>query len=189
MWRTVCADAVAHEHHVWGDRGKRAAAAGGQLARAAAVPRVGARAGVTGATPCAAAGRGQQEGGGGRGQHRRQRTAARPFSLATSRRAPCWQYWAPVLPSTHLTWLPRQPASPLLAMSCTRTCPWRKLRHRQPLLHTRGIARGRSFGLEVAPWAPTRLASRISHTGPEESSGASTLPPGPAQPPSASNFP
>ena len=41
----------------------------------------------------------------------------------------------------------------------------------------------RSFDLEVPPWAPTRLTSCISHPGPEESSGASTLEPGPAQPP------
>ena len=33
--------------------------------------------------------------------------------------------------------------------------------------------------------APSRLTSCISHTGPEESSGASTLPSGPAQPPGA----
>ena len=46
---------------------------------------------------------------------------------------------------------------------------------RKPLLHTRGISRARSFDLEVTPWAPTRLTSSISHTGPEESSGASTL--------------
>ena len=50
---------------------------------------------------------------------------------------------------------------------------------RKPLLHTRGISRARSFDLEVTPWAPTRLTSCISHTGPEESSGASTLPRGP----------
>ena len=54
---------------------------------------------------------------------------------------------------------------------------------RKPLLHTRGISRARSFDLEVTPWAPTRLTSCISHPGPEESSGASTLEPGPAQPP------
>jgi len=60
---------------------------------------------------------------------------------------------------------------------------------RKPPLHTRGISRARSFDLEVTPWAPTRLTSCISHTGPEESFGASTLPPGPARPPSASNFP
>ena len=41
-------------------------------------------------------------------------------------------------------------------------------------LHTRGISRARSFDLEVTPWAPTRLTSCISSTGPEESSGAST---------------
>ena len=41
--------------------------------------------------------------------------------------------------------------------------------------------RARSFDLEVAPWAPTRLTSCISRPGPEECSGASTLPPGPAQ--------
>ena len=46
---------------------------------------------------------------------------------------------------------------------------------RKPLLHTRGISRARSFDLEVTPWAPTRLTSYISHIGPEESSGASTL--------------
>ena len=40
---------------------------------------------------------------------------------------------------------------------------------------TRGISRARSFDLEVTPWAPTRLTSYISHIGPEESSGASTL--------------
>ena len=51
---------------------------------------------------------------------------------------------------------------------------------RKPLLHTRGISRARSFDLEVTPWAPTRLTSCISHPGPEESSGASTLPPGAA---------
>jgi len=45
---------------------------------------------------------------------------------------------------------------------------------RKPLLHTRGISLARSFDLEVTPWAPTRLTSSISHTGPEESSGAST---------------
>jgi len=54
---------------------------------------------------------------------------------------------------------------------------------RKPLLHTRGISRARSFDLEVTPWAPTRLTSCISHPGPEEASGASTLAPGPAQPP------
>ena len=50
---------------------------------------------------------------------------------------------------------------------------------RKPLLHTRGISRARSFDLEVTPWALTRVTSCISHTGPEESYGASTLPPGP----------
>ena len=45
---------------------------------------------------------------------------------------------------------------------------------RKPLLHTRGISRARSFDLEVTPWAPTRLTSCISHTGPEDSSGAPT---------------
>ena len=60
---------------------------------------------------------------------------------------------------------------------------------RKPMLHTRGISRARSFDLEVTPWAPSRLTSCISHAGPEESSGAPTLPPGPAQPPFASNFP
>ena len=60
---------------------------------------------------------------------------------------------------------------------------------RKPPLHTRGISRARSFDLEVTRWAPTRLTSCISHPGPEESSGASTVEPGPAQPPSASNFP
>ena len=45
---------------------------------------------------------------------------------------------------------------------------------RKPPLHTRGICRARSFDLEVTPWAPTRLTSCISPTGPEESSGAST---------------
>ena len=59
---------------------------------------------------------------------------------------------------------------------------------RKPLLHTRGISRARSFDLEVTPWAPTRLTSCISHPGPEEGSGASTLPPGSAQLPAASNF-
>jgi len=44
----------------------------------------------------------------------------------------------------------------------------------KPLLHTRGIARARSFDLEVTPWAPTRLTTCISHAGPEESSGAPT---------------
>ena len=48
-------------------------------------------------------------------------------------------------------------------------------------LHTRGISRARSFDLEVKPWAPTRLTSCIFHPGPAESSGASTLEPGPAQ--------
>ena len=52
---------------------------------------------------------------------------------------------------------------------------------RKPLLHTRGICRSRSFDLEVTPWAPTRLTSCISHPGPEEASGASTLDPGPAR--------
>ena len=56
---------------------------------------------------------------------------------------------------------------------------------RKPLLHTRGISQARSFDLEVTPWAPTRLTSCIFHSGPEESSGASTLPPGPTKPPSA----
>jgi len=51
------------------------------------------------------------------------------------------------------------------------------------LLHTRGISRARSFDLEVTPWAPTRLTSCISPTGPDEASGAPTLEPGPAQPP------
>ena len=60
---------------------------------------------------------------------------------------------------------------------------FRRLQASTPLLHTRGISRARSFDLEVTPWAPTRLTSCISHPGPEESSGASTLPPGPAQPP------
>ena len=48
-----------------------------------------------------------------------------------------------------------------------------------------------SFDLEVTAWAPSRLTSCtcISHTGLEESSGASTLPPGPAHPPPASKFP
>ena len=55
--------------------------------------------------------------------------------------------------------------------------------------HTHGISRAKSFDLEVTPWAPARLTSSISHPGPEGSYGASTLPPGPAQPPSASNFP
>jgi len=45
---------------------------------------------------------------------------------------------------------------------------------RKPLLHTRGISRARSYDLEVTRWAPTRLTSCISHTGPEESSGAAT---------------
>eukprot|EP01048_Picozoa_sp_COSAG05_P026426 COSAG05_NODE_7204_length_843_cov_0.557796_1_plen_243_part_01 len=54
---------------------------------------------------------------------------------------------------------------------------------RKPLLHTRGISRARSFDLEVTPWAPTRLTSCISHPGPEESSGASTLAAGPTEPP------
>ena len=50
---------------------------------------------------------------------------------------------------------------------------------RKPLLHTRGISWARSFDLEVAPWAPTRLTSCISHPGPAEASGASTLEPTP----------
>ena len=50
---------------------------------------------------------------------------------------------------------------------------------RKPPLHTRGIYRARSFDLEVTPWAPTRLTSCISHTGPEESPGVPTLEPGP----------
>ena len=54
---------------------------------------------------------------------------------------------------------------------------------RKPPVCRSGISRARSFDLEVTPWAPSRLTSCISHTGPEESSGASTLPPGPAQPP------
>ena len=54
---------------------------------------------------------------------------------------------------------------------------------RKPLLHTRGISRARSFDLEVTPWAPTRLTSCISHIGPEEGSGVSTLLPGPARAP------
>jgi len=45
---------------------------------------------------------------------------------------------------------------------------------RKPLLHIRGISRARSFDLEVTPWAPARLTSCTSPTGPEESSGAST---------------
>ena len=60
---------------------------------------------------------------------------------------------------------------------------------RKPPVCRSGISRARSFDLEVTPWAPSRLTSCISHSGPEESSGASTLPPGPARPPSASNFP
>ena len=36
---------------------------------------------------------------------------------------------------------------------------------RKPLLHTRGICRGRSFDLEVTRWAPTRLTSCIFHPG------------------------
>merc|ERR1712097_217979 len=54
---------------------------------------------------------------------------------------------------------------------------------RKPPLHNRSISRARSCDLEVTPWAPTRLTSCISHPGPEEASGASTLEPGPAQPP------
>ena len=52
---------------------------------------------------------------------------------------------------------------------------------REPLPHTRGISRARSFDLEVTPWAPTRLTSCIFHPGPEEASGVSTLEPGPAE--------
>ena len=59
---------------------------------------------------------------------------------------------------------------------------------RKPALHTRGISRARSCDLEVIPCAPTRLTSCISHPGPDESSGASTSEPGPAKPPSASDF-
>ena len=45
-----------------------------------------------------------------------------------------------------------------------------------PDSHSRLAARSRrGFDLEVTPWAPTRLTSYISHIGPEESSGASTL--------------
>ena len=61
---------------------------------------------------------------------------------------------------------------------CPARAPFRHLAApestRKPLLHTRGISRARSFDLEVTPWAPTRLTSCISHTGPEESSGAPT---------------
>ena len=46
---------------------------------------------------------------------------------------------------------------------------------RKPPVCRSGISRARSFDLEVTPWAPTRLTSCISHPGPEESSGASTL--------------
>ena len=60
---------------------------------------------------------------------------------------------------------------------------------REPLLHTRGISKARSFDLEVTPWAPTRLTSCIFHPGPEEASGASTLEPGPAQQFRRVNFP
>ena len=43
--------------------------------------------------------------------------------------------------------------------------------------------RARSFDLEVTPWAPTRLTSCILYTGPEKAVAASTLKPGPAEPP------
>merc|ERR1712093_168079 len=55
---------------------------------------------------------------------------------------------------------------------CSARAPFRDLAApgstRKPLLHTRGISKARSFDLEVAPWAPTRLTSCISHPGPAE---------------------
>ena len=53
----------------------------------------------------------------------------------------------------------------------------------QPARPSPAVQIDRSFGLEVTRWAPTRLTSCIFHPGPEEASGASTLEPGPAQPP------
>ena len=53
--------------------------------------------------------------------------------------------------------------------------PPSNLHDHKPRLHTRGISPAKSCDLEVTRWAPTRLTSCISHPGPEESSGASTL--------------
>jgi len=82
---------------------------------------------------------------------------------------------------------------PLRSTRCPARAPFRDLAapqsSRKPLVCRSGISRVRSFDLEVTAWAPSRLTSCIFHSGPEESSGASTLPPGPARPLSASNFP
>ena len=74
---------------------------------------------------------------------------------------------------------PTEAYEPLRSTLCPAHTPFRDLAApgstHKPVLHTRGISRAKSFDLEVTPWAPTRLASCISHAGPEEGSGASTL--------------
>ena len=74
---------------------------------------------------------------------------------------------------------PTEAYEPLRSTLCPARTPFRDLAApgstRKPVLHTRGISQARSFDLEVTPWAPTRLTSSISHTGPKESCGASTL--------------
>ena len=83
---------------------------------------------------------------------------------------------------TYLLYLPYRSRGELRRIDFGPDWPGATLSHfaasestRKPPLHTRGISRARSFDLEVTPWAPTRLTSCISHPGPEESSGASTL--------------
>ena len=49
-----------------------------------------------------------------------------------------------------------------------KQAPSRQARVGQRLCHYRGISWARSFGLEVTPWAPTRLTSCIFHSGPKE---------------------
>ena len=83
---------------------------------------------------------------------------------------------------TYLLYLPSRPRGELRRIDFDPDCAGATLSDfaasestHKPLLHTRGISRARSFDLEATPWAPTRLTSCISHSGPEESSGASTL--------------
>ena len=111
--------------------------------------------------------------------HTRSTSRARSFDLEVTR-------WAPTRLTSCISHPgPAEAYEPLRSTLCPARAPFHHLAApestRKPLLHTRGISRARSFDLEVTPWAPTRLTSCISHSGPEEASGASTLEPGPAQ--------
>ena len=105
--------------------------------------------------------------------HTRGISRARSFDLEVTP-------WAP----TRLTSCISHPGlaeayEPLRSTLCPARAPFHHLAApestRKPPARRSGISKARSFDLEVAPWAPTRLTSCISPTGPEESSGASTL--------------